>query len=113
MVIYLRDEKGTNFFEVEFFTENEIIKDRKVEYIEVRPDVYATNCFELIINKYHDKEYLKKFMGIFSFLEDLRGWYYESYLTEHHDPSHDDVLKILRAICRNAAEELGFYVVED
>lgn len=113
MVIYLRDKEGTNFYEVEFFVENETVKDRKVEYIEVRPDVYATNCFELIINKYNDKDYLKKFIGIFSFLEELRGWYYESYLTEHSNPSYEDVLNILRAICKNAAEELDLCVVED
>jgi hypothetical protein len=45
-----------------------------------------------------------------------RGEYYNAIsvrLTEHSNPSYEDVLYILRAICKNAAEELDLCVVED
>ena len=105
MVIYLRDKNGINYYEVEFF--------KRDKHIELYASVYSTNCFKYILKKQEDKKYIDKFIKSFEFLEELRGWYYETYLQENKNATYSDVLSILRIMLGSYAHELGFYIVED
>lgn len=106
MVIYMRNPKTrTNYYEVEFYD--------KDKYIELHATVYSTNCFKLILEKYDDKEYINKFIEIFDFLEELRGWYYEIFLQQNRNITYSELLKVLRKMLGKYAEELGFCLVED
>lgn len=117
MVIYLRDKKGIDYFEVEFYETSEDIckseKRLKVKYTEVHASVYSNNCFKLILSKINDEKYINKFIEIFEFLEELRGWYYEVYLMKVNNPSFSEILEQFRGIMNNAAKELELYIVED
>lgn len=104
MVIYLRDRKGINYFEVEFYEEE--------NNIELHASVYSTNCFKLLLRE-KNEDYIKKFINSFEFLEELRGWYYEVYLQQNPNPTYTDVLDTLRKIMKEYAGQLDFWVVED
>jgi len=105
MIIYLRDKNDKNYYEVEFF--------QKDKYIELYANVYSINCFKYILERQEDKKYIDKFIKSFEFLEELRGWYYETYLQENKNPTYSDVLAILRIMLSSYAHELGFCIVED
>lgn len=110
MVLYLRDAKGNDLVDLEFWTKCE--DGQKVHEIRVVVPIVPYSMF-LIGNK----EKQANIIAAFGMLDELRGWLWESYYaTKRNNGSDEDytlILAHLRKVFNALAEDLNIRFVED
>ena len=108
MVLYLRTEDNKTLVDIELTgsTKKEIDISIAIDIKE-----YTKKFVSLFLV---DKDKAYKFADELNYIQELRGWLFESYLTEVRDSfSYSDLLELLREYLQSVAETYNLFTVED
>lgn len=108
MVIYIRNKKGDNIYEVEL-TEN---KDNTVRNIigSINTKEFSNFLLERC-DKSSNKKGIMEVIDDFNELSEIRGWYFENYI--HKSKDYDDVLAVVKSMLKSVASKYDLAIVED
>lgn len=108
MTLFLRDNGNRDVAEVEIYEKTE---DGK-KFTELSSVVSIGQFSALLLTKINDP-ILVQMIDNFDFLQEIRGWYYESFLTEHKDATFDESLEQIRKFMQQMAKAYGLGYTED
>jgi hypothetical protein len=116
MILFLRDKNNENLYEVE------INKSKDKRIIDVHGSVNVEEVLWYVVEKTRNGEnaLIVEFIKDFSFLDEIRGWYWEVYNNnrffhneEEVEKEYDDVVREIRKKLKAIAPKYSLSVVED
>jgi len=107
MILFLRDAYNNTIVDVEIWNSSEFGVDMSV-YIDI--PLYS----QLLLNA--DDEIQPEVIGTFSYLQDLRGWFWEVFVPAYKDEPdslYTATIANVRKGLKEIAEQFNLYYVED
>jgi len=109
MVMYLRDKGNETLLDVDCYVKTE----GDCKFVELGSTVCIGPYSKLLLQI--PEEEREHFIALFDFLQELRGWLWESHFATKKNTAdeYDDVIETLRGILKGAATLFDLGYVED